>query len=69
MKPTYSTILDPNPGLRGHIYHDGLYALVPYGDQYIVIHQGKQLRMCKTQQTGEKFINKHYSNRPGPLGV
>jgi hypothetical protein len=33
------------------------YAAIPYGKQYLIIHNGQQLeRLCKTEATARKYI-------------
>lgn len=35
------------------------YAAVPYGKDLMVIHQGQQLKVCKTEASARKFIADH----------
>jgi hypothetical protein len=37
------------------------YAAVPYGNQLIVIFNGEQLKLCRTESSAMKFIEKHRS--------
>jgi hypothetical protein len=38
---------------------NGDYAAVPYGKELMIIHQGKQLKVCKTEVSARKFIADH----------
>lgn len=44
----------------GFITKDG-YAAVPYGKQFIVIFNGQQLQLCRTENSAHNFIKKHRS--------
>jgi hypothetical protein len=36
------------------------YAAVPYGKKgYIIIHNGQQLKLCRTEASARKFIDAH----------
>jgi hypothetical protein len=35
------------------------YAAVPYGQQLMIIHNGQQLKVCKTEASARKFIDAH----------
>lgn len=37
------------------------YAAVPYCNQLIVIFNGEQLKVCRTEQSAMKFIENHRS--------
>jgi hypothetical protein len=37
------------------------YAAVPYGNQLIVIFNGEQLKLCRTESSARKFIQEHRS--------
>lgn len=45
---------------NGFITKDG-YASVPFGKQYIVIFNGEQLKLCRTESSAKKFIENHRS--------
>ena len=37
---------------------DDLYAVVPYGNQYLIIHHGQQLeKLCRTESSARKYID------------
>lgn len=35
------------------------YAAVPFGKQLMIIHQGQQLKVCRTENSARKFITDH----------
>ena len=36
------------------------YAAIPYGKQYLIIHNGQQLdKVCRTEASARKFITDH----------
>lgn len=38
----------------------GEYAAIPYGKQYLIIHNGQQLdKLCKTEASARKYISDH----------
>ena len=43
----------------GFLVSGGLYAAVPYGNQLMVIHNGQQLKVCRTEASARKFIGDH----------
>lgn len=57
-KPPNCNILDAVVPVQGFITADG-YAAVPYGNQLIVLYNGMQLKLCRTEQSARNFIKKH----------
>ena len=55
---TNSTILSNKP-LGGFIVDNGKYCVVPYCNQLMVIHNGKQLKVCLSEQSARKYIDRH----------
>ncbi len=40
------------------------YAAIPYGKQYLIIHQGQQLeKLCRTESSARKYITDHKKGR------
>ena len=36
------------------------YAAIPYGNQYLIIHNGQQLdKLCRTEASARKYITDH----------
>lgn len=59
-QPTNSNILTPNPGPLGFVVGKNWeYAAVPYGNQLMIIHNGQQLKVCRTESSARKFIDNH----------
>jgi hypothetical protein len=39
---------------------DLAYAAIPYGNQYLIIHNGQQLeKVCRTEGSARKYIEEH----------
>lgn len=54
---------------EGFITDDG-YAAVPFGKQLMVIYNGEQLEVCKTENSARKFIKNHRTQpQPGTVFV
>lgn len=49
---------------EGFITKDG-YAAVPFGNQLMVIYNGQQLKVCRTENSARNFIKQH-SSQPQP---
>jgi hypothetical protein len=45
--------------IEGFIVGDGTYAAIPFGKQLMVIHNGQQLKVCRTEASARKFIDAH----------
>lgn len=45
--------------IEGFIIGKGEYAAVPYCNRLMIIHNGKQLKVCATEESARKFIQKH----------
>lgn len=45
--------------MEGFIIGDGEYAAIPFGKQLMIIYQGHQLKVCKTEQSARKYIKDH----------
>ena len=44
---------------EGFILGKGEYAAIPFGKQLMVIHNGEQLKVCRTEQSARNFIQQH----------
>jgi len=44
---------------EGFIVGKGEYAAVPFGNQLMIIHNGQQLKVCRTEQSARNFIDNH----------
>jgi len=47
---------------EGFILGKGTYAAIPFGKQLMVIYNGQQLKVCRTEQSARNFIAKHKKN-------
>lgn len=52
------TNVPKEPPYQGYVTSDGMWAAIPYGKQYIIIHNGFQVQLCKTLRTAKTFITK-----------
>jgi hypothetical protein len=51
------TVLSPrNNGPEGYVSNDGMWAVVPWGKKFILIHNGKQMEEFKTVAQAKKYI-------------
>lgn len=44
---------------EGFIVGKGTYAAIPFGNQLMVIYNGTQLKVCRTEQSARNFIEAH----------
>lgn len=45
---------------EGFTMYNDTYAAIPYGNQYLIIHNGQQLdKVCRTEASARKFITDH----------
>jgi len=55
----FPSILDSTPGdAQGYVTNDGMWAAVPFGKKFIVIHEGEQVHVAGTLATAKSYINK-----------
>lgn len=54
---------------EGFVTKDG-YAAVPFGNQLMIIFNGYQLKVCRTENSARKFIKQHASQpKPGTVFI
>ena len=54
----FPTILDPKPKHPlGYVTNDGLWASVPCGKKFVIIHNGSQVAILNTYKQSVDFIN------------
>ena len=54
-----SGLLGNNPGdPEGYVTNDGMFAAVPCGKVFIIIHNGKQVHQCNTYKQSLAYIKK-----------
>ena len=52
-------LLDPTPGdPNGYVTKDGMWAAVPYGKKFIIIHNGHQVHLANNYSTAKSYILK-----------
>lgn len=52
-------ILNPKPGNpNGYVTKDGMWAAVPYGKKFIIIHNGQQVHLANNYSTAKSYILK-----------
>ena len=45
--------------MEGFTMFKDTYAAIPFGKQLMVIHNGEQLKVCRTESSARKFIDAH----------
>jgi ABC-type uncharacterized transport system ATPase component len=65
-------ILDAVPtDPSGYVTKDGMWAAVPYGKRFVIIHNGQQVHTANNYQTAKSYIHKQIKiskrNQSGPL--
>ena len=43
----------------GFLINKGEYAAVTYGGQFMILHEGQQLKICRTESSARKYISDH----------
>lgn len=52
-------ILNPKTGdPNGYVTKDGVWAAVPYGKKFIIIHNGQQVHLANNYSTAKSYILK-----------
>ena len=50
-------ILDPRPkDPLGYVTNDGMWAAIPFGKKFMIIHNGNQIKVLKTYKQSVDFI-------------
>ena len=64
-----TSILDPDNGTTGFTTPDFQFAAIPFGNQYMIIAEGKQLEVVKTRKLAEirleQLKNSHRTRKTG----
>lgn len=54
-----SGVLDPKPGdPQGYITKDGIWAAVPCGKKFVILHNGQQVHTANNYKTAKTYISK-----------
>jgi ABC-type uncharacterized transport system ATPase component len=52
-------LLNPKPGdPNGYVTKDGMWAAVPYGKKFVIIHNGEQVHTANNYTTAKSYILK-----------
>ena len=52
-------ILDAKPGdPQGYVTKDGMWAAVPFGKKFVIIHNGQQVHLANTYKAARTYISK-----------
>lgn len=52
-------ILNPTPGNpNGYLSKDNTWAAVPFGNQFIILHKGEQVHLCRNFKDAKAYIQK-----------
>jgi hypothetical protein len=56
--PNYG-LLNPKPSEpSGYVTKDEMWAAVPFGNKFMILHNGEQIHVCQTLVTAKSYINK-----------
>ena len=54
-----SSLLDSTPGdPLGYVSKDGVWAAVPFGNKFVIIHNGRQVHTSNNLKTAKSYISK-----------
>ena len=53
-----SGIFDPVPYQPGYVTKDGMWAAVPWGNKFVIIHNGEQIHTSITYKSARDYIEK-----------
>ena len=56
--PNYGLLNNTPSDPAGYITKDGMWAAVPFGKQFMIIHNGEQIHVSGTLVTAKSYINK-----------
>ena len=64
-------VLDPKPGdPEGYVTKDGMWAAVPFGKKFVIIHNGQQVHVANNYKAARTYISKEIKSAKkstGPL--
>jgi hypothetical protein len=55
--PNYDILDAKSSEPAGYVTKDGMWAAVPFGNRFMIIHNGKQGQVCNTLESAKKHIN------------
>jgi hypothetical protein len=56
--PNYGLLNNTSSSPAGYVTKDGMWAAVPFGKQFMIIHNGEQVHVAGTLVTAKSYINK-----------
>ena len=56
--PNYGLLKNTPSDPSGYVTKDGMWAAVPFGKQFMIIHNGEQVHVAGTLATAKSYINK-----------
>ena len=56
--PNYGLLNNTSSDPAGYVTKDGMWAAVPFGKQFMIIHNGEQVHVAGTLTTAKSYINK-----------
>mgnify|MGYP006291841591 CR=1 FL=1 len=52
-------VLNPTPGdANGYVTKDGMWAAVPWGKKFVIIHNGQQVHVANNYKSAKTYIQK-----------
>ena len=52
-------LLNPTPGdPNGYVTKDGMWAAVPFGKKFVILHNGQQVHTANNYKTAKSYIQK-----------
>ncbi len=52
-------LLNPKPGdPNGYVTKDGMWAAVPWGKKFVILHNGQQIHTANNYKTAKSYIQK-----------
>jgi hypothetical protein len=56
--PNYG-LLSPKPSdPAGYVTKDEMWAAVPFGNKFMILHNGEQIHVCQNLSSAKSYINK-----------
>jgi hypothetical protein len=56
--PNYGLLNNTPSGPAGYVTKDGMWAAVPFGKQFMILHNGEQVHVSGTLAVAKSYINK-----------
>ena len=56
--PNYGLLNNTPSNPAGYVTKDGMWAAVPFGKQFMILHNGEQIHVSGTLSVAKSYINK-----------